>query len=183
MATVLDLGLLREFSEIFSWLLILAVSYAILSKVGVFPSRGINALIAVAVTVLLSSTTATTDVINGMLPWFVITAFFALFLVVLGNFVGIQTSDVLGAMGGRGVTWWFFTIMVIGVVISLVSSGQFSRGSEPRIDPETGQEISTTGRTVINVLTEPKILALILVLSISAIAVALMAGAPRIIPQ
>ncbi len=182
MATVLDLSLLKQFSEIFAWLLIFIVTFGILGVTKVFESRGINALIALAVTVLLSTTTGTTGVIRGMLPWFVLVAFFLMFMLVLANFVGIPSSDVLSAFAGsRGAVWWIFTALIIGLTISLVSGGQFSRGGETSINPVTGMEEVTAGKAVINIITEPKVLALIVMLSISAIAVALMAGAPKIL--
>lgn len=173
MATVFDLGLLKEFSNIFAWLLVFVVIFAVLGATNIFHSRGVNALIALAVTVLLSTTTGTTDVIRGLIPWFVIVAFFILFLIVLAKFAGIPAEKVVSSF--PGTQWWIFTALIIGLIISLVAGGQFSRG-DTTIDPQTGQEVSTPGRAVINILTEPRVLALILILGISAITVGLMAG-------
>jgi len=176
MATVFDLGLLQQFSDVFAWILIFVVTYGILQVVDVFKNRGINALIAISMTILLGITGGTTSAIIGFLPWFVIVGFFLVFLVLLGNFIGIPTADILGKFGGQAAIWWIFTPLIIGLVIALVAGGQLSRGE---VDPETGE--LTAGKAVLNVLLEPKVLALIIILSISAITVAIMTGVPKVV--
>ncbi len=175
MANVLDLGLLKDFSFLFGYLLIFVVVYGLLQITDVFKNRGINALVAIAVTVLIATTTGSMNVITNLTPWFVIAGFFIVFLLVLTNFMGIPTVDVIGRFGGKSAVWWIFAPLMVGLVISLVTGGQFSRG-DTRVDPETGQVISTPGNTVITVITEPKVLGFILILAISTLTIALMAG-------
>lgn len=177
MATVFDFGLLSEFSEIFVWALIFVVVYGVLQITDIFKNRGIHALVAIAVAVILGTTGATTTVITGLAPWFVITGFFIVFLTVLAQFIGIDIHKTV--FGGTGGVWWIFVPLMVGLVIALVAGGQFVRG-EPKIDPETGEQIIEPGRAVINILTEPKVLGLILVLSIASVTVALMAGVPSL---
>lgn len=178
MATILDFGLLQEFSAVFAWILLFVVVFGVLQMSKIFDNMSFNALAALAVTVIMFSAGGTTELISGLVPWFVITAFFVMFLLILAKSVGIEAQEVTATFGGKGVIWWFFAILVIGVVISLVASGQFSRG-ETEIDPETGEEVKTTGTTVLSIITQPKVLGVILIMSISAIAIALMAGVPK----
>ncbi|MBS3133409.1 hypothetical protein J4470_04810 [Candidatus Woesearchaeota archaeon] len=173
MATVFDFGLLREFSDIFAWILIFAIVYGILQVTNLLKSRGLHALAAMAITVLLGVTGGATGVVTGLVPWFVITGFFVIFLMVLAQFVGVNIQQTV--FGGSGGVWWIFVPLMIGLVIALVAAGPFARG-EAQIDPETGEKIITPGKTVINIITEPKVLGLIIILSIASITVALMAG-------
>ena len=85
MATVFDFGLLREFSDIFAWILIFAIVYGILQVTNLLKSRGLHALAAMAITVLLGVTGGATGVVTGLVPWFVITGFFVIFLMVLAE--------------------------------------------------------------------------------------------------
>ncbi|MBU0662878.1 hypothetical protein KKH30_04840, partial [Candidatus Micrarchaeota archaeon] len=78
------------------------------------------------------------------------------------------------------MTWWIFVPLILGLVIALVSGGQFSRGDTTKIDPQTGEIITVPGKTVINTLTDPKVLGFVLILSISAITITLMAGVHRV---
>ncbi len=180
MANVLDLGLLKGFSDLFGWLLIFVVVYGILQVIDMFKNRGIHALIALTITVIVATTTGTLNVVNDMSPWFVTIGFFIVFLLVLSNFMGIPTAEVINKFGGNGVVWWIFVPLALGLIISLVSGGQFARGDTTRIDPETGEVIKVPGKTVINIITDPKVLGLILILSISAITITLMSGLPKL---
>ncbi|MAG15546.1 hypothetical protein CMO88_00640 [Candidatus Woesearchaeota archaeon] len=177
MATVFDLGLLSEFSEVFLWILIFVVVYGILQMTDIFKNRGLHALAAISVTIVLGITGSTTTVIEGLAPWFVITGFFIIFLLVLAQFIGVDIHDTV--FGGSSGIWWIFVPLIIGLVISLVAGGQFARETTT-IDPETGETITTPGNAVINIITEPKILGFILILAISSVTVALMAGVPKL---
>ena len=171
MATVFDVGLLSEFADIFAWVLIFVVIYGILQITDIFKNRGIHALAAASITFLRGVTGGTTQVIAGLAPWFVITGFFVVFLMILVQFMGVSIQDTV--FGGSAGMWWVFVPLVIGLIIALVA-GPFS--GETEVDPETGEAISTPGQNVLNIITEPKILGLILILAISSVTVALMAG-------
>ena len=172
MATVLDLGLLEQFSDIFAWILIFAVLYGVLQITDIFKSRGINALVAISATILLGLTSGTSDVIAGLLPWFVITAIFMAFLLVMIGFLGINLAET--PLGGGAGFWWVFVPLIIGIIIALVTGGQFDRD-----EGEEGSDTSA-GKGVINIITSPKVLGFILIMAISAITVAIMATAPKV---
>ncbi len=180
MANVLDVGLLRDFSFVFGWVLIFVVIYGILQVTDIFKNRGIHALVALTVTVIVATTTGTMNILSDMTPWFVIIGFFVVFLIVISNFMGVPTAEVIDRFGGTSVVWWIFVPLALALIISLVSGGQFARGDTTQIDPETGEIIKVPGKTVINVITEPKVLGFILILGISAITVVLMAGVPKL---
>src|SRR3989338_2257519 len=106
MATVFDFSLLSEFSEIFVLALIFVVVYGVLQITDIFKNRGLHALVAIAVAVILGTTGATTKVITGLAPWFVITGFFLVFLMVLTQFMGVDVHKTV--FGGAGGMWWIF---------------------------------------------------------------------------
>ena len=170
MATVFDITLLKEFSTIFAWLLMFSVSFGLLQVVDIFKSRGINALIAVSMTILLGITSNVSEVIAGMAPWFVITGFFVVFLLVLVKFVGVDINQTM--LGGNSGLWWLFVPLIIGLVISLVAGGVLQR-------PGPGDEV-TPGKALIVILTNPKVLGVFLILAMAAITVTLMASVPKL---
>ena len=170
MATVFDLGLLKEFTNIFAMILIFAVSFGLLQIVDIFKSRGVNALAAISLTIIIGISSSASEVIAGMAPWFVITGFFAVFLLVLAKFIGADIGDTV--FSGKSGVWLVCVPLIVGLVISLVSGGVLQRG-------EPGEEV-TPGKAIIEIVTEPKILGFFLILVIAGITVALMAGAPKI---
>ncbi|MBI2663940.1 hypothetical protein HYX10_01205 [Candidatus Woesearchaeota archaeon] len=179
MATIFDLSLLREFSLVFVWVLIFVLVYGILEVTNIFKNRGLHALIAIAITILLGTTSGVTTVVTGLIPWFVITGFFVVFFLVLSNFIGVPTKEVLQRFGGEGAVWWLFVPLTVGLMIALVAGGQFARSQAP-IDSETGEPVTTPGKVVLDIITDPKVLALMIILGISAVTVVLMAGTHKI---
>ena len=170
MATFFDLGLLKEFTSIFAMVLIFAVSFGLLQVVDIFKNRGINALVAISIAIIIGISSSASSVIAGMAPWFVITGFFAFFLIVLARFIGVDMATT--AFSGRSGIWWIFMPLIVGLIISLASGGVLQKGGP---DEET-----TPGRAVIEIVTEPKVLGVFLILVIAGITVTLMAGAPRL---
>lgn len=182
MATILDIGILEQFSDIFAWIFLFVILYGVLEVANLFKNKGLHALLAISATIVIGITSGTANVVTDLLPWFVVTGFFVVFLVILAQFVGINIHQTF--FGGSSGIWWLFVPLIVGLVISLVSSGEFSRtGTEIHVDPETGEEVEvSTGQTVVGILTEPKVLGMILLLAISAVTVAIMAGGGPPIP-
>ena len=82
MATLLDLGLLRYFSVIFSFILVWALVFALLQKTKILGDKaGLNVLLAVAVAFLVSLSDNVVQIINFMIPWFTIAIIFFVLLI------------------------------------------------------------------------------------------------------
>ncbi|MBI2141501.1 hypothetical protein HYU16_03700 [Candidatus Woesearchaeota archaeon] len=178
MATVLDLGLLKGFTDIFVWILIFVIVYGVLEVTNLLKNKGLHALFAFAITAVIVLTGGGTNLITSMLPWVVVLAALLLFVLMLGQFAGLETKEIISNFGGRGLTWYLIIPMFIILVIA------WTQGPEPKPAAEgaTGEIISEAlseeqqQRPFIGVLTDPKVLGLILILSIAAMTLVLLAG-------
>ena len=178
MATILDLSLLSEFSVVFAWLLVFGVVYGVLEVSNVFKNKAISGLIAAVVSTLMMTFSGAVTFITGIIPWFVIIAIFLVFLLVLSRSVGLKDKQILQNFGGRSIVMWIFILLAIGVMVSLIAGGQFER-TETQIDPETGEVVKKPGKTALGIVTDTKVLGVIVVLGIASLAVMLMSGVPK----
>ena len=90
MATILDIGILEQFSDIFAWIFLFVILYGVLEVANLFKNKGLHALLAISATIVIGITSGTANVVTDLLPWFVVTGFFVVFLVILAQFVGIN---------------------------------------------------------------------------------------------
>ncbi len=58
MATLLDLGLLKGFSDIFSWLMVFLIVYGVLEVTNLLKNKGVHALLAFVITAVVVITGA-----------------------------------------------------------------------------------------------------------------------------
>lgn len=190
MATVLDLGLLKGFTDIFVWILVFVIVYGALEVTNLLKNRGLHALFAFAITAVIVLTGGGTNLITAMLPWVVVLAALILFILMLGQFAGLDTNQILSNFGTRGFIWY---VLVPLLVILMVAWTQGpgpgpGPGPEPRAatDGATGElipaeKVVQEQRPFIGVLTDPKVLGLVLILGIGAMTITLMAGGGGVI--
>jgi len=123
MATLVDLGLLKNFSSVFTFLLVFVLVYATLTKVKLFDSNGLSAILAFVMAGLTLFFKPAVTIINFMAPWFVVililTFFFFLFLMIFGW----KSSDAASLVKNPGVYW---TFIAITIVIFLFALGEAS---------------------------------------------------------
>lgn len=177
MATVLDLGLLKGFTDIFVWILVFIIVYGVLEVTNLLKNKGLHALFAFAITAVIVLTGGGTNLITAMLPWFIVISALVLFILMLGQFAGLNTKEIVSNFGGRGVVWYLAVPMFVILVVA------WTQGPEPRAatNETTGElipieQIVQEQRPFIGVLTDPKVLGLVLVLAVGAMTVTLMAG-------
>ncbi len=176
MATLLDTGLFDQFSVIFTWILLFLVVFGILEVTNVFKNRNIHVLLAFVVAILASTSTLSVGIVETMLPWFLIIAFFVFFVYMIGNFMGIGNNEILQAMGGGDrAIWW---ILVLGFLI--VAAALSNSFGEELLDERGEGTQDDSQRQVILALTNPKVLGLGLIFIIGAFTILFMAGAGRI---
>ena len=72
MATIFDLALLEEFSAVFTIILVYVIIYGVLEVGGFLKNKGLNAIIALAIALLVALSSTFTTVLTQMTPWFVI---------------------------------------------------------------------------------------------------------------
>ena len=176
MATLLDLGLLKGFSDIFAWLLVFVIIYGALEVTNLLKNKGLHALLAFAVTAVVVITGGGTNLVTAMVPWVVVMAALLLFLFMLGQFAGLSAKDIVGNFGGKGATWYLIIPLFIILVIAWT---QGPNEATTPVDETTGELITVEQpgqRPFISIITNPQVLGLILILSISAVTMTLMTG-------
>ena len=177
MATILDIGLLKGFSDIFVWILVFVIVYGALEVANLLKNKGLHALLAFAITAVIVITGGGSNLIVAMVPWIVVMAAFFLFLMMLGQFVGLSAKQILSNFGGegRGVTWYILIPLIVILVIAWTQAPR----EQTVVNPETGETVTVelhTQRPFLGVLTSPQVLGLVLILAIAAMTIVLMTG-------
>ncbi len=177
MATLLDLGLLRNFVDIFVWLLIFVIVYGILEVTNFLKNKGLHALFAFVITAVVVLTGGGTNIITAMAPWVVVLAALIFFIFILASFAGADMKDLPGIFGKKAVVW----IIAVPLLIILIISWTQQSPQEKTVVNENGELVTVEipqeqPRPFIAVLTNPKILGMMLVLGVGAMALALMTG-------
>lgn len=172
MATILDLGLLKGFTDIFVWLLVFLIVYGILEVTNIFKNKGLHALFAFTITAVIVLTGGGTNIITAMAPWVVVIAALIFFIFVLANFAGADMKDLPGIFGKRAIIW----IVAVPLIVILIIS--WTQTPAPAAGTEDGQAAAEPQqpRGFIGVLTDPKVLGMVLILAIGSMTVSLMAG-------
>ncbi len=141
----MDLSLFSHFSVVFVFLLIFVVIYGFLLSSNLFKgidgSKGIYAIIALAVSFLITLSKDAFTVITKITPWFtVLIIFIFLIFVVLKMFMGSDTDAISSLMDNPGVYWILLIVFILILVISLASTfGQRSlEGPDSEQIPEEG---------------------------------------------
>lgn len=174
MATIFDIVLFEQLAVLFGWIFILIVTYGIMEITNVFHNKSIHAIIAVSVTVIIATTSSLFEVVIRMVPWLVILGVFFLFLMILGQSIGLSQGDVLQNLGGKGAMWIVLVPLLIVLIISLVGEARET------LDEGEPDETLNAGRVIVETLTDPKILGFMLIIIISTLTIAFMAGAPPV---
>jgi len=179
MATFFDITLLENFSLIFTFLLVFAIIYALLEMFKLLgDNKGIHAIVAISVALIMLISKNALQVINLAIPWFVILFVIAIFaLIGYKLFNPGDISEVL--KGNRTLTIW---VVVIAAVIFI---GALSQVYGQTIGPYLGGENTTesvsdgTGSTATGEFSQnltatffhPKVLGLIIIMLIAVFTV------------
>jgi hypothetical protein len=123
MVTILDSGLLNQFSIIFSMVLVIAVVYGILQFTKTLgDSKGLHALIAFILSLMLILVPDVSAVISTMLPWFTFFFIFLLCVIIGVKVFGATDADIAGVLkAGPHITWVIIIVAAVIVVGSFAS--------------------------------------------------------------
>jgi len=183
MASVLDLGLIGQFSDIFSLIFIFLIVYSVLEVTKVLgQNRGVHSLVALMIALVCAINPNVLSVISNMSPWFVLLIVFILFLMVSATFAGFSQDNVLAALGGKpGGAFWIIivSILILAMVLGNVFGQTFLQGStggnETSVNGNDNGDVSTGGgsfqNNLSNTLFHPKVLGLLLVFLIASFAI------------
>lgn len=176
MATIMDISLLDYFTSFFVFIFIWVFFYAMLSKLEFFgkDKKGINALIAACVGVLVLVTSPVVDFIKVLTPWFAVLLFvffcfimvFMLFGIPLtGGNVEKGTGSIAAVMGTSGNVWTMVIILIILLLVAITqvfgpAIANLTQGDEP----SGASFVKTVGEIVFS----PKVLSVFFLLLVAA---------------
>lgn len=184
MATILDLGLLKGFVDIFVWILVFLIVYGALEVTNLLKNKGLHALFAFVITAVIVLTGGGTQIITAMAPWVVVIATLIFFILILAGFAGADLKDLPGIFGKKAVIWIVAIPLFVILVIAWTQQGPQERTV---VDETTGEVITVAveapqkQRPYIGILTDPKILGMFLIMGIGAMTLALMTGGGGVI--
>ena len=154
MATVIDVGFLNNFAEVFMFLLIFAVLYGALTKIDFFKlgdkGKGLHAIIAVTVALLTLISGNVTAMIGTMVPWFFVLFLFIILMIISAMLFGVSNDQMAKVIGKPEAFSW---IIIFGAIILLFSLGagfgqqllEEQPGVNDNGDDDSNGGIGTTG--------------------------------------
>ncbi|MBS3170101.1 hypothetical protein J4210_06480 [Candidatus Woesearchaeota archaeon] len=184
MATVLDVGLLQAFDFVFPFIFIWAIVYAVLQKTkATGGSVGIDSIIATVTAFMSILSPAITQIINFMIPWFAVVIIFFLLLLLVFRTFGAKDEHILSALTtDKSVLW---VILGIGLVIIFAAfsnvfgqsyTEQAFQGEGAMVNATTGVATTSFETNVAGILSNPKVLGVIILFAIAVFAIALLSG-------
>lgn len=169
MASILDIGLLDYFVPVFVFLLVFAILFALLEKIPIFgKNRGLNAMIAFAISFLFIFTPDMLGIVKIITPWFTILFIFVILVIMLFMFVGVKEENIASVFTDKGNVWIVVIVCLVILIYALtqVYGSQIQTiygGTNTTDDSVTGQ----VGKIVFH----PRILGMFLLLVIAAQAI------------
>ena len=178
MASFLDISLLGHFSDVFIILFVFVAIYAVLLFKGPFGSnKGLNALIAFAIAMIMAFSKPALTIVADTIPWAVLLMLVLMMTLLASKSVGVDLPLSLT----KNLGTWTLVIMVIVFVINV--SMQFGQSAGPYLsngsvnpdyveaggegDVASGSYAQNFGATLFH----PKVLAMLLVLIIGLFSV------------
>lgn len=184
MASVLDLGLIEYFLPAFTFLFVFVLSYAILDKFKLLgDNKGVKLVAAFSLSTLIFFSSGVVELINKMTPWFFVFVIFTMFIIALFMFMGVKEDSIVKTVGSTQVVWTVIIIAIILFIVALVQVFGDVMSPYNSLEEDTGSvnvnTVSSSGGTVektrgsesMKTLVNPKVLGVLFLLVISALAV------------
>ena len=190
MANPIQLGLLSDFSPVFTMLFVFAFTYALLQYSKIFgENKSIHSIIAITLSFLVLLSPNIVKAINLMLPWYVVIMVLILVLLMAFGMLGARESDFENLLHSKtSVIYWVLIVSVIIFVASLGSiyfSGQPINQKDGNVMPRTSINGTISGDVggegvgaFWSTLFHPKVLGLIFTLLIGVFAISLLSSTP-----
>ncbi len=116
MATLLDTGLIRFFLPIFSFILVMVISYAILQKTNILKNQNVNIAAAFAIAVLFLFTPEAIQLIQLTTPWFIVFLIFLMLMFMTFMFLGAKDEQVNWVLTQPSV-YWTIIVVILGIFL------------------------------------------------------------------
>lgn len=185
MATFLDISLLQSVDVIFPALFVFAIVFSILFKTKIIgDSTGINAIIAIVAAFMTLLSRTFVDLINYIIPWFVVLIIFFLLLLLIFRVFGAEEKDIRTyMMEDRSVGWIIIAISLLIIVAGFahvfgqdLTNAAFNAGTQNESVAQGDVAGGDFQQSVTATLFNPKLLGVIMVFVIAIFAVALLTG-------
>ncbi|MFH1972829.1 MAG: hypothetical protein ABIJ18_05110 [archaeon] len=168
MASVLDLGILSYFAPIFIFFLILVVVWAILEKTELFGKKSmIHWVIALCTATLVMIFPGASDVVQIITPWFAVLFIFLSLLIMIFLFMGVKGGTIADAFGKNNFIIWVVVLVCFGI-FGYAMMQVYGDAVHNITSPEDGDNLNNQ---IGQILFNPKIMGVILVLAISGMIV------------
>ncbi len=193
MAVFLDVSIIKNFSAVFTFILVFVIMYGLMQSLKLLGDNknGPHALIAVVVAFLVSMSSGVTTVLQTFTPWFTILIIIIFFILFAVRMFGVDTATITKAFANNGsiLTW----ILIFTAVILLFAFGA-GFGQTTLDEGQKGGNTTSiaTGATTVptdtgsfsqnlyNTLYHPKVLGLILIMLIVVIAMMFLTEADKL---
>ncbi len=164
MATFLDITGLQYFSNLFAFLFVWLVVYALLTYTRALGGNNlINAVLGLLIGLFALFSPEVTGAIVFVAPWFALIFVFGMLIMVAANMFGV--SDLGAASGFKSI---FFTLLIIAFIVGVLVYAR------DRMDvPDEINEQSDFSK-ITNVLFHPKFIGMVFVLIVAVFTVALL---------
>lgn len=182
MATILDVGLIQYFQVIYPVLFVFAIVFAVLQKTKALTDAvAINALIAVLAGFMVLLSRRLIDVINFMIPWFVVVIIFFILMLLIFRVFGAEEDVFKKALtGGREITYIIIGIVIVIMIAAFANVyGQTLLGESAQagtVEPGTGVASGSFQQNIYATLFHPKVLGMLILFGIAIAAVALLSS-------
>jgi len=193
MATLLDVGLISYFGNIFPFIFVWAIVFAVLQKTKVIgTAMGINAVVAAVAGLMVLLSQSLINIINFMVPWFaILIIFFVLMMLAFMSF-GAKDADFASAFKNKTVLYLMIAacLGILGAAVAnefgqAATEASFGSGTavvsaNNGSIPVTGEEVATSTGTssfstnMFGIITHPKVLGMVVLFAIVIFAVALL---------
>jgi len=166
MATFLDVTGLQYFSNLFAFLFVWLIVYALLAYSKLFAGNHmVHILIGLIIGLFTLFSPTVTGAIIVIAPWFALIFVFAMFIMVAGNMFG--ATDIGGSPAFKGIVLSLvLIILVVGVLIYV---------REQISVPEEIDEKSDFSK-ITNVLFHPKFIGMVFILIVAVFTVGLLSS-------
>ncbi len=171
MATLLDFGVLKPFEQIFPFLFVLVVTWAILMRVKPFDEKpALAAILSFVLSLMAIMSPIIRETINRMAPWFVLVFIIGVFILIAYQTLGIQEQSIVGVITSAEhaptFVWLIIAISAIIIIGSLTSVVSEQKGFlELTKGQQAGQLDEKT--SFFKAITHPKVLGIAVILLIA----------------
>ena len=191
MASILDLGIIDQFSSLFAIIFVFLIIYAVLEVTKILGQNpGVHGLIALLIALMSATQPAALKVITNFSPFYVIFILFLVFLFLAATFAGFKPDEIMSVFGGKqggAVLFLIVTIIILAFALAGVYGQsfleKFSTGSTSTQPGNITGEDTASGSFAQNfgaTLFHPKILGFVLIMLVGAFAIALLTSGPRL---